>query len=88
MFDKSDSDTKFVLNAKDGSTWDVKSDQVALADHVGHTVTIKGVVSNVTMHNMKEEAKDTAASAGMKKEISEHGDLDVTSLKMVSSSCK
>jgi hypothetical protein len=85
---KGDSAKEFVLNAKNGSTWNLKSDQVALAEHVGHTVTVKGVVSNVTMHNMKEEAKDAAASAGVKKENSEHGDMEVASLKMVSSSCK
>ena len=85
---KGDSAKEFVLNGKNGSTWNVKSDQVALAEHVGHTVTVKGVVSNVTMHNMKEEAKDAAAGAGMKKENSEHGDMQVASLKMVSSSCK
>jgi hypothetical protein len=55
---------------------------------VTHTVSAKGMVSNVTMHNMKEEAKDAAASAGMKKTNDEHGDLDVESLKMVSKSCK
>ena len=77
----------FVLNGNDGSTWDVKSDKVALADHVGHTITAHGTVSNVTMHNMKEEAKDAAASAGMKKSNDEHGDLDVASVKMVSKSC-
>jgi hypothetical protein len=80
--------TKFVLNGNDGSTWDVKSDTVALADHVGHTVTASGKVSNVTMHNMKEETKDAAANAGMKKTNDEHGDLTVSSLKMVSKSCK
>src|SRR6478736_6136476 len=66
-------DKEFVLNGKDGSTWNLNSDQVALADHVGHKVTVKGVVSNVTMHNMKEEAKDTVAGAGVKKDNSEHG---------------
>ena len=81
-------DNNIVLNGNDGSTWDVKSDTVALADHVGHTVKANGVVSNVTMHNMKEETKDTAASAGMKKTNDEHGDLKVSSIKMVSSSCK
>lgn len=79
---------KYVLNGNDGSTWDVKSDTVALADHIGHTITAKGTVSNVTMHNMKEEAKDAASSAGMKKSNNEHGDLEVASLKMVSKSCK
>jgi hypothetical protein len=79
---------EFVLNGKDGSTWNLKSDQVALPEHVGHTVTVKGVVSNVTMHNMKEEAKDAAAGAGVKKENSENGDMQVASLKRVSGSCK
>jgi hypothetical protein len=82
------SSDKYVLNGNDGSTWDVKSDTVALADHIGHTITAKGTVSNVTMHNMKEEAKDAASSAGMKKSNNEHGDLEVASVKMVSKSCK
>jgi Protein of unknown function (DUF5818) len=79
---------KWVLTGNDGSTWDLKSDSVPLADHVGHTITVKGTVSNVTAHNMKEESKDAAASAGMKKTNNEHGDLEVASLKMVSKSCK
>ena len=83
-----DSSGKFVLNGNDGSTWDVKSDSVPLADHVGHTITAKGTVSNVTMHNAKEEAKDAAASAGVKKTNDEHGDLEITSVKMISKSCK
>jgi hypothetical protein len=40
------------------------------------------------MHNMKEEAKDAASSAGVKKSNNEHGDLEVASVKMVSKSCK
>jgi hypothetical protein len=79
---------KYVLNGNDGSTWDVKSDAVPLADHVGHTITAKGAVSNVTMHNMKEEAKDAASSAGMQKTNDEHGDLQIASVKMISKSCK
>lgn len=82
------SSDKFVLNGNDGSTWDVKSDSVSLADHLGHTIIAKGTVSNVTMHNMKEETKDAASSAGMKKTNDEHGDLQVSSVKMVSKSCK
>jgi hypothetical protein len=41
-----------------------------LADHIGHTVTVKGVVSNIAMHKMKEEAKDAATGAGIKKAAS------------------
>jgi hypothetical protein len=82
------SSDKFVLNGNDGSTWDVKSDAVSLADHVGHTVSATGTVSNVTMHNAKEQAKDEAASTGMKESNDEHGDLNVSAVKMVSKSCK
>ncbi len=82
------SSDSYVLNGNDGSTWDLKSDKVAVADHVGHTVTVNGTVSHVIVHNAKEEAKDTAASAGMKKTNDEHGDLEVASLRMVSKSCK
>lgn len=85
---KGDSAKAFVLTAEDGSTWDVKSSAVALAGHVGHTVEATGVVSNPMMHNLKEDAKDAARDAGMKKSNTEHGSLKVTNLKMVSDSCK
>ncbi len=85
---KGDSASEFMLTGQDGSTWEVRSSKVALADHVGHTVTATGVVSNAAMHNMKEDAKDTATDAGMKKNNEEHGHLKVTAVKMVSESCK
>jgi hypothetical protein len=84
---KGDSANEFDLRANDGSTWELKSDQVALADHVGHTVSVTGVVSNAKMHNLKEDAKDTAKDAGIKKENTEHGHITVTNVRMVSSSC-
>ncbi|MGB2665336.1 MAG: hypothetical protein WAK48_15120 [Candidatus Acidiferrum sp.] len=82
------SSNSYVLKGNDGSTWDLKGDKVALADHVGHTVTVKGTVSHVIMHNAKEEAKDAAAGGGVKKTNDEDGDLEVASLRMVSKSCK
>jgi hypothetical protein len=85
---KGDSAKEFVLTGNDGSTWEVRSSNVDLAEHVGHTVTATGVVSNATMHNMKEDAKDAAKDSGMKKDNSEHGHLKVTAVKMVSESCK
>jgi len=36
--DNSDSSNEFLLTANDGSTWEVRSDAVSLADHVGHLV--------------------------------------------------
>jgi hypothetical protein len=85
---KGDSAKEFVLTGNDGSTWEVRSSKVDLAEHVGHTVTATGVVSNAAMHNMKEDAKDAAKDSGMKKDDSEHGHLKVTAVKMVSESCK
>jgi len=83
-----DSAKEFKLTGDDGSTWELKSSSVSLADHVGHMVQVTGVVSNNTMHNMKEDAKDAAHDTGMKKDNSEHGHLTVTNVSMVSDSCK
>jgi Protein of unknown function (DUF5818) len=85
---KGDNAKEFVLAGNDGSTWEVRSSRVALADHVGHTVTVTGVVSNATMHNMKEDTKDMAKDSGMKKSNSEHGHMKITDVKMVSDSCR
>ena len=52
-----DSPKEFVLTGSDGSTWEVRSDKVSLAEHVNHTVTATGAVSHSKMHNMKEDAK-------------------------------
>ena len=83
-----DSAKEFVLTGSDGSTWEIRNnDVVNLTDHVGHTVTATGVVSNSTMHNMKEDTKDMASDAGVKKNNTEHGHLKVTGVKMVSDSC-
>jgi hypothetical protein len=78
----------FNLAADDGSTWVIHSSKVALSKHVGHTVSVTGVVQNSKMHNMKEDTKDAAVDSGVKKDDSEHGHLKATNLKMVSESCK
>jgi hypothetical protein len=84
---KGDNAKEFNLKAEDGSTWEVRSSTVALAEHVGHTVSATGVVSNAKMHNMKEDTKDMAHDSGATKENNEHGHLKVTDVKMVSDSC-
>jgi len=83
-----DSAKEFTLTGENGSTWEIRSSRVALAKHVGHTVTVTGVVAHAMAHNMKEDAKDAAADADIKKDNSEHGHLTVTRLKMVSESCE
>ena len=59
-----------------------KSDNVRLAEHVGHKVKVDGVVSNQPFHGMKEDLK-----AEMEKAPIETGVLTVTNLEMVSDSC-
>ena len=88
---KAEGGDEYILTGRNGSTWEVHSndsgDHVSLADHVGHTVTATGVVSNAKLHNMKEDAKETAKDAGIKKDDTEHGHLTITSMRMVSESC-
>jgi hypothetical protein len=79
---------KFVLNGDDGSMWEAKSSRVNLGKHVGHTVTLTGVVSHAMMHNVKEGAKDVAQYTGASKHNNEHGHLKVTNVNMVSTSCR
>jgi len=37
---------EYTLTAKDGGTREIKSDSIKLDDHIGHTVTVTGVVSH------------------------------------------
>jgi len=41
----------------ENAKWDLKSENVRLADHVGHKVKVDGVVSNAALHGMKEDLK-------------------------------
>ena len=83
-----DSANEYLLTTNDGSTWEVRSDTVPLAHHVGHEVSATGVVTNATAHNLKEDAKDAAADAHMKKNDTEHGHMKITGVQMVSKSCQ
>ena len=85
---KGNSDSSFMLNGDDGSMWDVSSSRLNLAKHVGHTITLTGVVSHAMMHNLKEDSKDVAKDTGASHRNSEHGRLKVTNVKMVSTSCR
>ena len=66
----------------DNAKWEPKSDDVRLADHVGHMVKVNGVVSNQPFHGMKEDLK-----AEMRKHPTETGVLTVTNLELVSNTC-
>jgi hypothetical protein len=79
---------EYQVLAKDGSTWEVKSDSVDLAKHVGHTITVTGAVQNAALHGAKEDTKAAAKEHGVDKNATEHGHMIVTNLKMVSGSCE
>jgi hypothetical protein len=81
---KGDSENEFTITTAGGNTWEVKTnDAVNLTDHVGHTVTVTGTVSNATAHGAKEKAKEKTMD-----NPNEHGHLTPTAMKMVSESCK
>jgi hypothetical protein len=86
---KTGSGNEYVLTGTDGSTWEIHSNSsVDLASNVGQKVDVKGVVSNVKMHNMKEDAKQMGSDAGMKNSNTEHGHLKVTDLQKTGESCE
>ena len=74
---KSDS-PEFHLISDDGKRYELRSDSVPLADHVGHKVTVKGTAMEESPADKeKDEARKIKAAT-----------LQVTELQMVSSSCK
>jgi len=86
---KAGSGNEYLLTANDGSTWELHANNsVDLASQLGHTVAAKGVVSHAKMHNLKEDEKNMAHDAGVKKNNAEHGHLKVTDLHGVSDSCQ
>jgi len=85
---KGEDANEYNFTAKDGGTWEIKSDTVKLDEHVGHTVKIIGVVSNATAHGMKEDVKEEMNEHGMDKHATERGHMTVTDLTMVSDTCQ
>ena len=79
---------EYIVTAKDGSSWEVKSDSVDLAKHVGHTVTVTGAVQNAALHGAKEDTKTEAREHGVGKNSTEHGHMTATNLMMVGTSCE
>lgn len=84
---KGDSADEFAITGENGKTWELRSGTVKLAEHVGHTVTIAGVRHHETKAEEAKEQK-TEMKESKEAEAKEAGDLRVTSLKMVTDSCK
>ena len=79
---------EYQVVTKDGSTWEVKSDSVDMAKHLGHTVTVRGAIQNAALHGAKEDTKAEAKEHGIDKNSTEHGHMTVTNLKMDSKTCE
>ena len=80
---KGDEANEFSITGEDGKNYDLTSSTVDLAKHVGHKVTVTGTFKAESYAKEKGEKE-----ANEKKEAPEAGDIRVTSLKMVSDSCK
>ncbi len=78
---KGDEADEFSLTGDDGQIYGLRSSAVKLSDHVGHKVTVAGTFKAEGYE--KDEARESKESS--KKEA---GDIQVKSLKMVSSSCQ
>jgi hypothetical protein len=79
---KGDEANEFSLRAEDGKRYDLRSSAVDLSKHLGHKVTVTGTFKAESYESgEKEEDKK-------KEREPEAGDIRVTSLKMVSDSCK
>lgn len=85
---KGDGTYEYALTAKDRSTWEIRSSTVKLSPHVGHTVTVTGLVSHPDLHKMKEDVKDEMKEQGVAKDAKEYGHLRATRIAMVSESCQ
>jgi Protein of unknown function (DUF5818) len=85
---KAEGSHEYKLTTENGGTWELHSKTVRLSPHRGHTVTVTGMVRHADMHEAKEKAKDEMKEHGMDKDATEHGHLKVTSVSMVSDSCK
>jgi hypothetical protein len=75
---KGDEKGEYLLTAKDGKKYGLRSTKIALSKHVGHTVTVVGTAYK---EDEDEKAEKTKASE-------EAADLRVTSLTMVSATCQ
>ena len=80
---KGDEPGEYSITAEDGKTYGLRSKTVKLSEHLGHKVTVTGKLRAESAEKEKGEAEEH-----QKKDAAEAGDIRVTSLKMVSDTCK
>jgi SH3 domain-containing YSC84-like protein 1 len=81
---KGDEADEFSIVGRDGKTWDLHSTSVKLDEHLGHTVTVSGPRTHESKVRAEEKREGVVKASGRER----YADLGVTSLKMVSETCK
>jgi hypothetical protein len=76
---KGESADEFAIT-QGGKKYGLKSRRVKLADHLGHKVTVTGVITRGPGEGEEEEKEEEGGG--------EYADVRVTSLKMISTSCQ
>jgi hypothetical protein len=79
---KGDEPGEFAITGEDGKSWDLHSTAVRLDEHISHKVTVTGTITRESKAEEKKEGEVEKASGKR-----EYGDLRVTSLKMVNTTC-
>jgi hypothetical protein len=84
---KGTTETSFILTTKRGKKYEVESTALALAGHVGHTVTIKGSFRAEVPEHETAGKESMEKKTGEAKAEAEAGHIDAASLKMVRPTC-
>jgi hypothetical protein len=81
---KGDSPNEFSLTADNGRKYELRSDSVSMAEHVGHKVTVTGAPAKESAGEEKEEKGERHEAH----EGHEAAHLQVSKLQHVSETCK
>ncbi|HWC20102.1 MAG TPA: hypothetical protein VG498_24020 [Terriglobales bacterium] len=81
---KGDEPDEYSITDAHGKTYGLRSSSVKLGDHLGHKVTVTGHLRPESEENEANERKER----NEQNEKKEAGDIRVTTLKMVSTSCQ
>ena len=79
---KGDEPDEFSITGEDGKVWGLRSSAVKLEGHLGHKVTVSGLITHESKAGETKKGK-TEMPPGNE----ESGNLRVASLKMISETC-
>jgi lipid-binding SYLF domain-containing protein len=85
---KGDEAGEFSIVARDGKAWELHSNSIKLDNHLGHTVTVTGPRTREPKAQEKAKAEENREGVVKASSKEEYADLGVTSLRMVSETCK